>query len=184
MRLSILVRNEDKLLWSSANNIILIIYPIKFIFSCLFHSGWIDSGTNRFGFNSVRVISGSGLYWINESSVGSGSVRFISDYGSNRVNKISVRFGFGSGHIGFRVNSGCYSFGSVRFWVGSISGWNRFNLFSCRFGFDFGSFGSGHSDRVTFARSTRNLLGTFSVRKFVRLLRIEMSNKLDIHWSK
>ena len=26
-------------------------------------------------------------------------------------------------------------------------------FFSCRFRFDFGSFGSGHSDRVTFARS-------------------------------
>jgi len=76
------------------------------------YSGWIGSGTNRFGSFRVRVYIGS-----MRVRVGSGSVRFISDYGSNRVNKISVRFGFGSGHIGFRVNSGCYSFGSVRFWV-------------------------------------------------------------------
>ena len=53
-----------------------------------------------FRFNSVRVISGSGLH---------------------RVNKSLGQFGFDSGHIGFQVNSGHYSFGSVRFWVGSIS---------------------------------------------------------------
>ena len=57
-------------------------------------------GTNRFGFNSVRVILCSDLH---------------------RVNKSSGQFRFDSGHIGFRVNSGHYNFGSVRFWVGSIS---------------------------------------------------------------
>ena len=73
---------------------------MKFVFTCLFYSGWIGSDTNRFGFNSVRVISGSDLH---------------------RVNKSSSQFGFDSGHIGFRVNSGHYSFGPVRFWVDLIS---------------------------------------------------------------
>jgi len=73
------------------HNVILFVYPIKFVFSCLSYSGRIGSGTNRFGFNLVRVNSGSG------------------------------QFGFDSGHIGFWVNSVYYSFGSVRFWVGSIS---------------------------------------------------------------
>ena len=114
LRLSILVRNENELLWSSADNVIFI-YPIKFIFSCLSYSGWIGSGTNRFGFYSVRVISGSGLY---------------------RVNKSLGQFGFDSGHIRFRINSDHYSFGSVRFWVVQfwISSRNRFNSFSCRIG--------------------------------------------------
>ena len=56
--------------------------------------GWIGSGINRFGFNSVQVISGSGLY---------------------RVNTCSGKFEFDSDHIEFRVNSGHYSFRSVRF---------------------------------------------------------------------
>ena len=76
------------------HNVILFVYPIKFVFSCLSYSGWIGSGTNRFGFNSIRVVSNSGLH---------------------RVNKSLGRFGFDSGHIGFRVNSGHYSFKSVRF---------------------------------------------------------------------
>ena len=95
LRLSILVRNENELLWSLADNVILVVYPIKFVFSCLSYSGWIDLGTN-----SVRVISGSSLH---------------------RVNKSSGQFEFDSSHIGFWVNSDHYSFGSVRFWIGSIS---------------------------------------------------------------
>ena len=68
LRLLILVRNENELLWSSADNVILIVHPIKFIFSCLSYSGRIGSNTNRFGFNSVRVISGSGQQQVNKSS--------------------------------------------------------------------------------------------------------------------
>jgi len=83
-------------------------------------------GTNWFGFNSVRFISSSGLHWVNKSS---------------------GQFGFDSGHIGFRVNSGHYSFGPVRFWVGSISNFRsksvQLFLVSVRV-VRFGSFGSGH----------------------------------------
>ena len=46
------------------------------------YSDWIRSGTNRFGFNSVRVVSGSGLH---------------------RVNKSSSQFGFDSDYIGIWV---------------------------------------------------------------------------------
>jgi len=42
-------------------------------------------GLDRFGYKSVRIISGSGLYWVNESS---------------------GRFGFGSVHFGLWVKSG------------------------------------------------------------------------------
>ena len=48
-------------------------------------------------------------------------VRLISSYGSNQVNKISDQFGFDSDHIGFRLSSSHYSFGSVQFWVSLIS---------------------------------------------------------------
>ena len=115
-----------------ADNVILVVYPIKFIFNYLSYSGWISSGTNRFGFNLVRIISGSGLH---------------------RVNKSSGQFGFDSGHIGFRVITvlGRFDFLSVQF---RILGRNRFNSFSCRFGAGFGLFGSGRSIRVTFARSS------------------------------
>jgi len=61
---------------------------------------------------------------------GSDSVRVISDFGSTRVVIVLGRFGFGSFNFGFRVE-----IGSTFFHVGS------------------GSI-SGHSDRVTFARST------------------------------
>jgi len=64
----ILVRNENEHLWSLADNVILVVYLLKFIFSYLSYSGWIGSGTNQFGFNSVRVISGSGLHRIDKSS--------------------------------------------------------------------------------------------------------------------
>jgi len=96
LRLSILVGNENWLLWSSADNVILVVYLIKFVFTCLFYSGW-----------SVRVQIGSGL-------IRFGSFRV-------RVNKSSGQLGFDSGHVGFRINSDHYSFGSVRFWIGSIS---------------------------------------------------------------
>ena len=76
----------------------LVVYPIKFVFTCLSYLGWIGLVTNRFEFNSVRVISGSGLHWVNKSS---------------------GKFRFDSGHVGFWVNSGHYSFRSARFWVGS-----------------------------------------------------------------
>ena len=106
-------------------NVILVVHPIKFVFSCLSYSGWIGSGTNRFGFNLVRVILGSGLH---------------------QVNKSSGRFGFDSGH---------YSFGSVRFWVGLISDFGsksvQLFLMSVRGWFRvvwFGSFGSGHFCQV------------------------------------
>jgi len=135
LRLSILVWNENDLLRSSVDNVILVVYPIKFLFTWLFYSS-----TNRFGFNSVRIISGSGLH---------------------RVNKNSGQFGFDSGHVGFRVNSGHYSFGSVRFWVGSISnfGSKLVQLFfmSVRVWVRvvrFGSFGSGHFCQVCFLLSS------------------------------
>jgi len=134
LKLSILIINKNELLWSSADNVILLVYPIKFAFSCLSYSGWIGSGTNQFGFNSVRLISGSSLH---------------------RVNKSSSQFGFDSGHIEFRVNSGHYSFGSVRFWVGLISDFGsklvQLFLMSVRVWFRvvrFRSFGSGHFCQV------------------------------------
>ena len=103
----------------------LIVYPIQV---------QISSGTNRFGFNSVRVISSSDLH---------------------RVNKSSDQFGFNSGHVGFRVNSGHYSFGSVQFWVDSISDFGsksiQLFLMLVRVWFRvvlFGSFGSGHFCQV------------------------------------
>jgi len=74
-----------------------------------------------FGYNSVRVISGLSLYWVNKSSVSSDSVWFISGYGSHLVNKISGQFRFISGHTGFRIKSGHYGFGSVQFWISLIS---------------------------------------------------------------
>jgi len=87
-----------------------------------------------FGFNSVRVILSSGLY---------------------RVNKSSGKFGFDSGHIEFQVNLGHYSFGPVRFWVGSISDFGsksvQLFLISVRVWFQviqFESFGSGHFCQV------------------------------------
>ena len=133
LRLSILVRNANKLFWSSTDNVSLIVYPMKFVFNCLSYSGWISSGTNRFGFNSVWVISDSDLH---------------------RVNKSSSQFGFDSGHIGFWVItvSGRFGFGSVQF---RISDRNWFNSFSRRFGSDFELFGSGRLVRVIFIRSTR-----------------------------
>ena len=100
LKLSILVRNENELLWSSADNVILVVYPIKFVFTCVFYSGWIGSGTNWLGFNSVQIISGSDLH---------------------RVNKSLGQFRFDSGHVRLPVNSSHYSFRSVRLWVGSIS---------------------------------------------------------------
>jgi len=129
LRLSILVRNENELLLSSVDNVILVVYTIKFIFSCLSYWGWIGLGTNWFGFNLIRV---------------------ISDLGLHRVNKSSDQFRFDSDHIGFWVNSGHYNFGSLRFWVGSISdfGSKSVQLFSCRFKSGFGSFGSGHFCQV------------------------------------
>ena len=100
MKLSILVRNENELLSSSTDNVILTIYPLKFVLRYLAYLGWIGSGTNQFGFNSVWAISGLSLHWVNKSS---------------------GQFEFDSGHIGFQVNSSHYSFRSVRFWGGSIS---------------------------------------------------------------
>jgi len=99
----------------------------------------------------VRVISG------HSGSGQIGSIRVIFGSGLDRINKISGRFGFGLGHFGFRINSGQRDFGSVRFWVGSIlvSDRIRFRSFGCRFGSRFGSFGSVHSVRVSFARSSR-----------------------------
>jgi len=132
--LSILVRNENELLRSLADNVILVVYPIKFIFNCLFYSGWIDSGTNRFRFYSVRVILGSSLHRVNKIRASSDSIRVISNFRSIRVITVWGRFGFGS--VQFR-----------------ISDRNRSNSFSCRFGSGFGLFGSGRSIRVTFARS-------------------------------
>ena len=131
MRLSILVRNENELLWSSADNFILVVYPIKFVFSCVSYLVWISLGTNRFEFNSVQVYIGSIRVRVNLDLI-----RVISDFGSIGVITVSDRF----------------SFGSVQF---QILGRNRFNSFSCRFGSDFGLFSSGRLVWVTFARSTR-----------------------------
>jgi len=85
-----------------------------------------------------------------------GLLQVIFGSGLDQINKISGWFGFGLDHFGFRINSGQHDFGSVWFWVGSIlvSGRIRFRSFGCRFGSGFGSFGSVHSVRVSFARST------------------------------
>ena len=87
-------------------------------------------GLDRFGYNSVRVISGSGAYRIKGSSgrfgsfrvtghiglirfrVGSDLVRVISNFGLNRIIMVLDRFGFGS--VQFRFSSR-----------------NRFNFFIC-----------------------------------------------------
>jgi len=95
LRISILVRNENGLLWSSVDNVILVVYSIKFVFSCLSYSGWIGSGTNRFGFNSVRV-----YIWSIRVHIRSDSIQVVWDFGSIRV---------------------VLDFESVRFWVVSIS---------------------------------------------------------------
>jgi len=103
----ILVKNESELLWSLADDVILVVYPLKFIFSYSSYSGWISSDTNRFGFNSVRVISGSRLHQVNKSS---GHIGFrveinstLSHVGLGLVSGRSIRviqFGsFGSGHF-------------------------------------------------------------------------------------
>jgi len=105
LRLSILVRNENELLWWSTNNVILVIYPIKFIFNCLSYSGWIGSGLICFRSFQVRVYIGS-----KRVRVSSDSIRAISNFGSIRVITVSGRFGFG--FVQFR-----------------ISGRNRFNSF-------------------------------------------------------
>ena len=136
----ILVRNENEHLWSLADNIILVVHPLKFIFSYLSYLGWIGLGTNRFEFNSVQVISLSDLH---------------------RVNKSSGQFGFDSGYIGFRVNLGHHSFGSLQFRVGSVLG--RFNFeFRVEISSTLSHVGSGlvsdHSVRVTFGRSSFNRL--------------------------
>ena len=109
----------------------------------------------RVRFGSVRVISGSG-YSGHSGSGQIGSIRVIFGSDLDRINKISGRFGFGLDHFGFRINSGQHDFGSVWFWIGSIliSDRIRFRSFGCRFGFGFRSFGSVHSVRVSFARST------------------------------
>ena len=90
-------------------------------------------GLDRFGYKSVRIISGL-----------------------HRVSKNSGQFRFDSGHIRFRVNSGHYSFGSVRFWVGSISDFGsksvQLFLMSVWVWFRvvrFGSFGSGHFCQIS-----------------------------------
>ena len=85
---------------------------------------------NRFGFGSVRVISG------HSGSVRFGSFRVIFGSGLDRINKISGRFDFGLGHFGFgliRVNttSGRFGSGSVQFW------------FRIEFGSDLSDVGSG-----------------------------------------
>ena len=67
---------------------------------------------DRFGYNSVRVISGSGLYQVKGSS---------------------GRFGFGSVHFELRVTSDQQDFGSVR--VISNFGLNRIIMVLDRFGF-------------------------------------------------
>ena len=129
LKLSILVRNENELLWLSADNVVLVVYPIKFIFSCLSYSSRIGSGLIRFG--SFRV----GVYIkLIRVRVNSDSIRVISILGLIRV--ITV-----SGWFGFR---------SVQFW---ILGRNRFNSFSYRFGSDFGMFGLTRSVQITFIRS-------------------------------
>ena len=126
----ILVRNENELLWVLADNVILVIYPIKFIFIFLSYSGWIDSCTNRLEFNLVRVYIGS-----IRVRVSSDLIRVISNFGLIWVITVSGRFGFGS--VQFR-----------------ILGQNRLNSFSYQFGSDFRLFSPGHSVRVTFARSS------------------------------
>jgi len=99
LRLSILVRNENELLWSSADNVILVVYPIKFIFSCLSYSSWIGWGTNRFGSFQVRVYIGS-----IRVRVSSDSIRVISNFGSIRIITVSSWFGLGS--VQFRIEIG------------------------------------------------------------------------------
>ena len=79
---------------------------------------WVGLGSGIFRFGLFRVRVYIGLIGVR---VDSDSVRVISGSGLHRVNRSLGRFRFGSGHIGFRVKSGHYSFGSVWFWVGLIS---------------------------------------------------------------
>ena len=125
LRLSILVRNENELLWSSADYVILVVYSIKFVFNCLSSSGWIGSGTNRFGPFWVRVYIGS-----IRVRVSSGSIRVISDFESIRVITVSDRFDFWVGSI---LNFGSKS---VQLFVMSVWIWFRIVW--------FGSFDSSH----------------------------------------
>jgi len=152
LRLSILIRNENELLWSSADKVILVVYLIKFVFSCLSYLDWIGSGTSWFGFNSVRVISGSDLH---------------------RVNKSSGQFGFDSCHIGFRV-------GSSRFNI-RISGRNQFNSFSYWFGSDFRLFGSGHFCQVYMIHCPCSLMPQSGISKLAcKYQSIQKKRKLTI----
>jgi len=87
-------RNENELLWSLAENVILVIYPIKFVFSCL--PIWvglirvqIGSGLIRFGSFRVRVYIGS-----IRVQISSNSIRVIEDFGSIRFITVSGRFNF------------------------------------------------------------------------------------------
>jgi len=114
------------------------------------YSGWIGSGIIRFGSFRVRVYIGSIRVW-----VGSDSVRVISGSDLHRVNRSSGWFGFSSGHIGFRVKSGHYSFGSVRFWVGLISDFRSksvqlflMSVWVLVWVIRFGSIGLGHFCQV------------------------------------
>ena len=64
--------------------------------------GPLRSDWNWFGFDSVRVISGSGLYPINKIL---GQFELNSGFESNWINMVSGRFGFGLVQIGFRSRS-------------------------------------------------------------------------------
>ena len=86
LRLSNLVKNENELLWSSTNNVILVVYPIKFVFSYVSYSG-----------NSARVILDWGLHRINKSSGQFGFyLGHMGQFGSLqfRVGAVLGRFNF------------------------------------------------------------------------------------------
>jgi len=67
-------------------NLFLIAYPIRI---------------GLFKYKLIRVQFDSGLHRVKKSLGQSKLVQFISNYGSNWVNKISGQFGFDSNHIEF-----------------------------------------------------------------------------------
>jgi len=98
LKLLILVRNKNEFLWLLADNVILVVYLKKCIFTYLSYSGWIGSGLIRFG--SFRV-------WVNNRSirvqVSSDSIKVISDFGSLQFESVRFNFRF---NFGFRVEIG------------------------------------------------------------------------------
>ena len=97
---------------------------------------------DRFGFNSVRVISGSGLHRVNKSSGQFGSFRIASQIRS-------IRFQVSSDSIRVISNSGQFRVGSV---LGQFNFESRIEIDST-LSYTGSSLVSGRLGWVTFARS-------------------------------